>query len=212
MLKNYYANAYNVHLAKGSCMAIIYFGSSAAQTSALRKQGATVRHLAVNGNTQRELVKQLVENSSSNDYLLVSNQSNDIASVLKQAHAKKQKIIYHFNTAQKPDSKLPLDLVDIFILNYDIGTKITNCTEPVSIIRSLVNLYPQGAFVFIHQPNTVKYIDSRQRVTVPFANINFNEEEFIGYFINKLMTKHPIEYCLKYAISITELDNVSESV
>ena len=86
---------------------------------------------------------------------------------------------------------LPLDLVDIFLVNEVEGYQITGCQEPEAILRELERQYSRAAVVLTLGGQGSVYAKGGKRVRqpiyrVPVVDTTAAGDTFTGYFLSAL--------------------------
>ena len=176
--------------------------SDAGENAILLYGGANQTH------SEAEL-ENTFNHAENGDYLLLQNECNLTAKVLKLAKA--QGMIVAFNPAPiTADVKdMPLDCVDYLIVNEIESEGLINdpdfpSTKPKALLDKLHSLYPHLNIVMTLGGDGVIYKDSDQTVMVSAEKVDVVDttaagDTFIGYFIQQIIEGKSAEAALKLA-------------
>ena len=86
---------------------------------------------------------------------------------------------------------LPLELVDLMILNEIEGTELTSKTNSTAIVSSLLEKYPETRIVLTLGAQGAVYIDQAKRLEQQGFKVNPVDttaagDTFVGYFVASL--------------------------
>ncbi len=148
---------------------------------------------------------QCLEHANPGDIVLIQNEINGISELIEQAKAKGLFVVFNVAPACENVRAYPLDLVDIFVMNESQGQTITQKHVVEEVLRELLLRFPKAAFVLTLGSKGARYIDQKQRITIP-AEIGHEVshlavgDSFLGYFLASMLKGLPVESCLKKAI------------
>lgn len=142
-------------------------------------------------------ITRIVGAFSSEDYLLVQNETNAVPEILRAAKARGLTVV--FNPAPMTSEVLdyPLDLVDIFVVNETEGQGLTSETRPEKIQNAMREQYPNAATVLTLGDKGALYLDSKTRLHQPGEHVNSVDttgagDTFTGFFLAGLIeTEQP---------------------
>jgi ribokinase len=167
-------------------------------------ENSIIIHGGANHEFDQPLVEQALTKAEPGDVVLLQNETNGIVQILEQAKARQLPTVFNIAPCNDKVNQLPLDLVDLFIINETEGQTLTNQTEPEAIFKVLMERFSQAAFVLTLGEQGAKYLDQRQRITVPAEHVDVVDttaagDTFTGYFLAHWLKGNPIESCLKIA-------------
>ena len=141
---------------------------------------------------------------SDNDWLLLQNEINAISLILEATRNRSYSVV--FNPApMTPDIQhLPLELVDILIINEVEGASLTNEQQPSAILDLLLKKYPTMKIVLTLGYRGAIYADKEQRIyqeefKVEAVDTTAAGDTFIGFFIALLSSSLQINEALRIA-------------
>jgi len=143
------------------------------------------------------------------DYLLLQNECNLTAEVLKLAKAKEMIVAFNPAPINKAVKNMPLDCVDYLIVNETEAEGLVdhpdfNSSKPQALLDKLHSLYPKVKIVMTLGADGVMYKDHNEILSVNAEKVNAIDttaagDTFIGYFIQQIITGSPVEVALKLA-------------
>jgi ribokinase len=149
-------------------------------------------------------VDRVLSTISDNEWLLLQNEINAISSILEATRDRSYSVV--FNPApMTPDIQhLPLELVDILIINEVEGVNLTNEHQPSAILDSLLKRYPAMQIVLTLGNLGAIFLDKNQRVQqegfkVDAIDTTAAGDTFIGYFIALLSSGSQVDDALRIA-------------
>jgi ribokinase len=149
-------------------------------------------------------VDQVLSSISDNDWLLLQNEINAISLILEKTRNRHYSVV--FNPApMTPDIQhLPLELVDILIINEVEGANLTNEHQPSAILNSLLKKYPAMQIVLTLGKLGAIYADKNQRINqegfkVEAVDTTAAGDTFIGFFIALLSSSSQVDEALRIA-------------
>ena len=149
-------------------------------------------------------VDRVLSTISDNDWLLLQNEINAISLILEATRNRPYSVV--FNPApMTPDIQhLPLELVDILIINEVEGANLTNEHQPSVILDSLLKKYPAMQIVLTLGKLGAIYADKNQRIDqegfkVEAVDTTAAGDTFIGFFIALLSSGAQVDEALRIA-------------
>lgn len=164
--------------------------------------------IIVEGGANRTLdeadIDRLVNSLHDEDWLLLQNETNCIDKIF-------ERIIDHsctveFNPAPMTAEieRLPLDRVDILVVNEIEGAELSKKSEPTAILDSLVEKYPKSKIVLTMGKRGALYADRSKRVYQDGYQVKANDttaagDTFVGFFVATHSRGYPVEESLQIA-------------
>jgi ribokinase len=149
-------------------------------------------------------VDQVLSTISDNDWLLLQNEINAINLILEATRNRPYSVV--FNPApMTPDIQhLPLELVDILIINEVEGASLTNEHQQSTILDSLIKKYPAMQIVLTLGKSGAIYVDKDQRIhqegfKVEAVDTTAAGDTLIGFFIALLSSGSQVDEALRIA-------------
>lgn len=143
---------------------------------------------------------------SGGDYLVLQNEINSIGSLMTKAKKRGLRIVLNPSPMDEKIQKLPLDLVDIFVLNEVEAESLCGSNEPQQVLNNFRELYPQAAIVLTWGKRGVWYQDASLLsplhngiYDVPVVDTTAAGDTFTGYFISCICEGRTIPRALEIA-------------
>lgn len=95
----------------------------------------------------RDYVAQITQTVREGDTILFQNETSMISEMMIAAKEAGAGIVLNPSPMDEKCLKLPLELVDLFILNEHEGEALTGCKDPEKILDRMQILYPQSKIV-----------------------------------------------------------------
>jgi len=147
-------------------------------------------------------VDRVLSTISDNDWFLLQNEISAINLILEATRNRPYPVI--FNPApMTPDIQhLPLELVDILVINEVEGVNLTNEQQPSAILDSLLNKYPAMKIILTSGKFGATYVDKNQRIhqegfKVEAVDTTAAGDTFIGFFIASLSSGLQVNEALR---------------
>lgn len=142
--------------------------------------------------------------SGKHDYLLIQNEISALPYLIEQARSRDMKIV--FNAAPMTDAvrALPLDQVDLLIINEIEGAALTGESEVRTITNHLRALYPDMRILLTLGEDGASYADAdgiRQQTAIAVQAVDTTGagDTFTGFFLAAYSQDRPISECLELA-------------
>jgi ribokinase len=173
-------------------------------------QNSIIIHGGANQSIHLQQIEDALQSFDSNDILLIQNEINGLAELIHQASAKGLKIF--FNPAPMTPSvlDLPLDKIDVFIINEVEGEELTQKSFPEDILTSMAQRYPNASIlltlgekgaIFSHQSGYF----SVEAKKVKAVDTTAAGDTFIGFFLASWAEGHTVDTCLQRATSASAI-------
>lgn len=149
-------------------------------------------------------VEDTLSHFDAGDILLLQNETSAMGAMLQAAHKRGMRIALNPSPATEALLKLPLELVEWFILNEVEGEQITGKTDPAAITQTLLDRYPGCRVVLTLGKRGVVYRDAAQSCThriydVPVVDTTAAGDTFTGFFLAGAAAGEPVEKLLENA-------------
>lgn len=157
-----------------------------------------------------EDIVEIIAGFDKGDVLLLQNEINNIGKIITLATERGLKIA--FNPAPMDDSvlALPLDKVDIFIVNEIEGKELTGEDEPEAIGKVFCDRFPDARLVLTLGERGVYYQEKYRIIQIPAKKIKPIDttaagDTFTGFFLAGFSRGDSIEACLKNAVKASAM-------
>jgi ribokinase len=166
------------------------------------------------GGANQTFEQQQIDNAlvaaHSSDYLLIQNEINALDQIMKSARDKNMKIV--FNPAPMTPSvhDLPLNYVDLFVLNEIEAEQISGHKQLGDIKAALLENFPNSSFVITLGKSGACYFNQDQDVSVDAFVVDAVDttaagDTFIGFFLAGLEQNKEIKEALSFACAASAL-------
>lgn len=152
-------------------------------------ENAIVLFGGANQTITAETVSRALEETTTSDWVLTQNETSSIADVLKQANEKQLKVA--FNPAPMSDSvrHLPLDCIDLLIVNETEAAAITDKDTLDDIIAAFQHAWPNAEVIITLGKQGVKMLRGEDVISVDAFSVDAVDttaagDTFIGYFLS----------------------------
>lgn len=142
-----------------------------------------------------EQVENVLEHFSAGDYLILQNEINQLPYIMKRAHEKNMVIVLNPSPINEKISELPLEDVDIFLLNeVEAGQilKVDSSVKHMELAEQLLQRFPKSTVILtlggegsicINQDGT--FVQPAYKVSV--TDTTAAGDTFTGFFIGGLL-------------------------
>ncbi len=164
--------------------------------------------IIVYGGTNQMLTRSGIDETlrsfSKGDYLVLQNETNEIDYLLRSAHEKGMLTVLNPSPIDASILALPLELVDLFVVNEIEGAQIAGCTQVDDIIVSIARQYANAKILLtlggdgsIYFDGTEKHLCPAQRVDV--VDTTAAGDTFLGYFLYGILNGNHIADTMRLA-------------
>lgn len=149
-------------------------------------------------------VKNAFNNLSDGDWLLLQNEINGLDLILSAASKNPCKVVLN-PAPMTPDlAALPLDPVNLLILNEIESLELTGQADPSLALTSLIEKYPHLGIVLTLGAKGAIYADKTKRLVqegfaVSPVDTTAAGDTFVGYLVASLDSQLPVEKALRIA-------------
>ncbi|MCY7296090.1 ribokinase [Alteromonas sp. a30] len=173
-------------------------------------ENAIVLFAGANHDIQTDLVQQAIDEAPEGAWLLTQNETNAIGDAMRMAKEKGMKVA--FNPAPMNDSvkQLPLNLVDLFIVNEVEAEDISGTRELAQIETFFKQHYPNAAVIITLGKAGAVMIKGGERIQVPAFEVEAVDttaagDTFIGYFLASYMKNNNAQKALTQACAASAI-------
>ena len=154
-------------------------------------QNAIVVYGGANQTFTEEYIDRVLGQFETGDMLLLQNEINGLDHILRRAKAAGMQIAMNPSPFEETLKALPLDLVDLFLVNEVEGYQITGCQEPEAILQELERQYSRAAVVLTLGGLGAWYGDAAGERDQPAFSVRAVDttgagDTFTGYFLAAL--------------------------
>lgn len=110
-------------------------------------QNSILLYPGANRRMTLELIDRELEKYSCNDWLLIQNETNCLEYIMRAANKKGMKIAFNPSPMDGTVSTLPLELVDLFLVNEIEGAAVTGKEITEEITAEFEKLFPNAAVI-----------------------------------------------------------------
>lgn len=142
----------------------------------------------------KEQADKVIGQFSADDYIILQNEINELAYIMEKAHAQGMKIVLNPSPMNEKILTLPLDYVDLFMLNEVEAGQIleTEETDGGVLIDKLLERFPNTAIVLTLGSQGSIYADKTQQFPqsvykVKAVDTTAAGDTFTGFFIGSLV-------------------------
>ena len=147
-------------------------------------------------------VDRVLSTISDNDWLVLQNEINAISLILEATRNRSYSVVFNPAPMTSDIQHLPLELVDILVINEVEGVNLTNEQQPSAILDSLLNKYPAMKIILTSGEFGATYVDKNQRIhqegfKVEVVDTTAAGDTFIGFFIASLSSGLQVNEALR---------------
>lgn len=158
----------------------------------------------------KERLQQALSSATRYDYFLFQNETNALADAIHTAHAKGMTIVFNPAPMTAQVSQLPLDKVDLLIVNEIEAQQLTHQNQLPDIKKALLQQYPNSRFVITLGKQGACYLDSSQDIFVNAFKVKAVDttaagDTFIGFFLAQLAADKDVKEALHVACAASAL-------
>ena len=152
----------------------------------------------------KEYIDYVFENFDKGDYLVLQNEINELDYIIRKAHEKELIIVLNPSPMNDVILKLPLEMVDYFMLNEVEAADICPNTEKENLLSALSEKYPNSKIVLTLGKNGVQYKDkdivlNHGIYKVKVVDTTAAGDTFTGFFIAEISAGKNPENALEIA-------------
>ena len=153
--------------------------------------------------TSADLDKQLAE-TGTDDWLLLQNETSAVAAAIELAHSRGLRIAFNPAPMTPAVRKLPLEQLDLLIVNQLEARQISGEADSDMALRKLGAQFPDTAFVITLGPRGALYLQGDERHRVPGHKVRAVDttaagDTFTGYLLAQLAAGEDVLPALQLA-------------
>lgn len=155
----------------------------------------------------KEQVDRVLSHFSAGDYLILQNEINHLPYIMEKAHEKGMMIVLNPSPMNEKILTLPLEYVNIFMLNEVEAGQILNCgsnAKHAQLAQMLLEKFPDSSIVLtlggegsIYMDRDSQFIQSAFRV--PVVDTTAAGDTFTGFFIGAILSRKTIPEAMRDA-------------
>ena len=135
-------------------------------------------------------VRETLANFEAGDIVLVQNETNQLETILREAHARGLRVAMTPSPFQKALLALPLELVDYFLINEIEGCQLTGEAQPEKIIAAAGKKFPAALVLTLGKAGAMYAaggaVLQHGTYDVPVVDTTAAGDTFTGYFLSGL--------------------------
>ena len=135
-------------------------------------------------------VRETLANFEAGDIVLVQNETNQLETILREAHARGLRVAMNPSPFQKELLALPLELVDYFLINEIEGCQLTGEAQPEKIIAAAGKKFPAALVLTLGKAGAMYAaggaVLQHGTYDVPVVDTTAAGDTFTGYFLSGL--------------------------
>lgn len=137
-------------------------------------------------------IDDALDNASSSDWVLLQNETNAIGSVINTANNKGLKVAFNPAPMTEDVTRLPLDKVDLLILNEVEAMQLVGASTVAEAEIELRAKYPKSQILLTLGKQGVRFMHAQTKVDVPAFKVEAVDttaagDTFIGYFLTSYL-------------------------
>ena len=160
-----------------------------------------------------DYIDLVLEQAKEGDIILLQNETNLIGEIIKKAADVKARIAFNPSPFPESANDLPLNLVNIFLVNEIEAAQLAEIKDETSneeILNKIIEKYPEAAVVMTIGDKGVLYgyKDERleqQSFTVPVADTTAAGDTFTGYFLSAICRGKDISTALELSCAASAI-------
>lgn len=160
-----------------------------------------------------EYIHQVLEKAEEGDFVLLQNEINMVGEIIRYSHEKGCQVVFNASPIPKDPEKLPLDLVDIFMVNELEAAALAGIsgeTDFRKIFHGMQKKYPDATIVMTLGKDGVFYGKGDKFFSHPIFRVDTVDttaagDTFCGYFLAALCGEKSVEAALREASAASAL-------
>ena len=164
--------------------------------------------IIVYGGANRELSGSHLDESCStlekDDWVLIQNEINGIEKIIRVASERGSRIIFNPSPMEDDVLALPLERVDMFLINRSEGEVLSGESTPTRIVEELKSRFPEATLILTLGAEGVLYSTPKEEIRVDALAAEVVDttgagDTFAGYFLASLQQGSAPEEALNRA-------------
>ena len=170
-------------------------------------QNCIILYGGTNQMQTKEFVDEVLADFGEGDYLILQNEINMVGEIIRLSHEKGCRVVFNASPIPKNPEELPLELVDIFMVNELEAAALAGTSAEGDfrdILKALQKKYPKAAIVMTLGKDGVLYGYKEEFYSHPIFKVNAVDttaagDTFCGYFLAALCAGKSVEMALREA-------------
>lgn len=167
-------------------------------------ENAIMLYSGANKSVSIKQIEETFNDFTSNDYLLLQNEINNISEIIKKANEKNMKIIFNPAPMDNNIKFLPLEKIDVLVLNETELEILSGKKEKEKGKLHLKEKYPDLNIVLTLGKNGSTYFNSETDIwqkayKVKAVDTTGAGDTYIGFLMAGMLKNLPIKDCLELA-------------
>lgn len=154
----------------------------------------------------REQIDETLSHFSTEDFLVLQNEVNELPYLVQKAHEKGMRIVLNPSPMDEKVLEINLSLVDWFLLNELEAAELTGGTgtKPATMLALLQRKFPSACFVLTLGPQGAYYADDKQTIwqeiyPAKVVDTTAAGDTFTGYFLAAILEGKSVKASLDLA-------------
>jgi ribokinase len=174
-------------------------------------QNCIILHGGANQQIKADEIASVLENFEKGDYLLLQNEINNTALIMTLAKEKGLNIVLNPAPMNEKIEALPLELVDVFVVNELEGEELTGEKDELKIIEKCLERFENSHIILTLGEKGVYYADKNQTIFQPAFKVEnvldttAAGDTFIGYYLSEKIKGTGTDMCLKIACKASSI-------
>jgi ribokinase len=144
-----------------------------------------------NQSIQSSEIDNVLDQTKSGDIILLQNEINAVSEIIEKSYEQGLRIVLNPAPFDSEILKLPLDKIDILILNETEGEGLTNHRDPQTIVDDLSKKLPNCTVILTLGKQGVMCRDKTELIKIPAKEVEVVDttaagDTFIGYFVAEI--------------------------
>lgn len=149
-------------------------------------------------------VDEVLTSTRPGDFLLIQNEISSLEYLINQAASKALRIVFNAAPITESVKNLPLENIELLIINEIEGAALSGQDEPNAILESLLESYAKTSIVLTLSAEGAIFANHETRVSQGSPNVEAIDttgagDTFTGYFLAGYSRSDPVEKCLEMA-------------
>jgi len=153
-------------------------------------QNCILLHSGANEKIKKSEIVNTLLNFTSGDILLVQNEISNLEAIINTAHDMGMFIVFNPSPINEALLNLPLDKINLFVLNQTEGSLLTGAKRPDTVLKILAKKFPLAEIVLTlgkkgsiyHNPQTGEKIEIEADEAKAVDSTGAGDT-FLGYFL-----------------------------
>ncbi|MCQ2449263.1 MAG: ribokinase [Clostridia bacterium] len=153
---------------------------------------------------ETDMIDKVMENFSAGDWILLQNETNELAYAMNCAKSKKMKIAFNPSPADEKINDLPLNLVDLFFINETEGAALTGKSSAEDILDSMLGKFPNASVVLTLGKRGSIFRNANNNIAQPIFVTEVKDttgagDTYTGFFLANYINGVALRDCMQLA-------------